>query len=320
MPAITTPFTASGAVDHDGLAANIRRLMAAGATGFVSAGCTGEFWSLTEKERSAIYKTSASTIGDKGAKIVGAAAITPAAVLEALHAAREAGCDAGLVMPPYFAHLTDREIIRHYELVAADAPLPIMLYNIPGNAGNALTPDIVDVLADLDPVVAIKESSGDWINFHKTLNIASDRIKVFCGPSSTIGVPAMLAGCDGLVDCFPNVWTGCIDMWSLFKDGQIETAWDYQARAQALTDLFVSGGRTLYPATKAAMDHLGYPGGGTPRAPLQPLEGTPLQELLQGLERILGRKSSRGLSRTTTLELEGSTTQWTSVSKDAPQS
>lgn len=292
MPAITTPFTASGEVDHDGLAANIRRLMAAGSTGVIAAGCTGEFWSLTETERNAVYKTASTTVGDKGTKIVGAAAITPTGVIEALHAAKEAGCDAGLVLPPYFAHLTDREVIRHYEAVAAKAPLPIMLYNIPGNAGNALTPEIVDVLADLDMVVAIKESSGDWINFQKTLNIARDRIKVFCGPSSTIGVPAMLAGCDGLIDCFPNVWTGCIDMWSLFQSGKIDTAWDYQARAQALTDLFVSGGRTLYPATKAAMDHLGFPGGGAPRAPLQPLEGAALHDLVQGLDRILDRKTT----------------------------
>ena len=292
MPAITTPFMPSGEIDHQALADNIRRLMGAGSTGVIAAGCTGEFWSLSEAERSAIYKTTAETVGSKGTKIVGAAAITPDGVIEALHAAKEAGCDAGLVLPPYFAHLTEREVIRHYETVAAKAPLPVMLYNIPGNAGNALTPEVVDVLADLDPVVAIKESSGDWLNFLKTLNIAQDRIRVFCGPSSTIGVPAILAGCDGLIDCFPNVWTGCIDMWSLVHSGKIETAWEYQARAQALTDLFVSGDRTLYPSTKAAMDHLGFPGGGAPRAPLQPVEGASLKELLQALDRILDRKVS----------------------------
>lgn len=292
MPAITTPFTAAGAVDHDALAQNIRRLMQAGATGVVAAGCTGEFWSLSEAERAAIYRTTAETIGDKGTKIVGCAAITPDAVIEALQTAHDAGCDAGLVLPPYFAHLTESEVIRHYEAINAKSPLPIMLYNIPGNAGNALTPGIVDRLADLDKVVAIKESSGEWLNFHQTLQVARDRIKVFCGPSSTIGMPAMLAGCDGLIDCFPNVWTGCIDMWSLFQAGRHDEVWAHQQRAQALTDLFVSGGRTLYPATKAAMDHLGLPGGGAPRAPLQPLEGAALDELLQGLDQILRRKDT----------------------------
>ena len=56
-----------------------------------------------------------------------------------------------------------------------------------------------------------------------------------------------------------------------------------QALGRKLTDLFTSGGRTLYPATKAAMDMLGFPGGGKPRAPLRKLEG----EALVGLERGL---------------------------------
>ena len=287
MPAITTPFTASGEVDHPAMARNIARLMKAGATGVVAAGCTGEFWTLTDREREAVYRTTVETIGDRGTKIVGCAAITPGAVIEALHAAKEAGCDGGLVLPPYFAHLTQGEVIAHFEAIAAEAPLPVVLYNIPGNAGNALTPEIVDVLADLDPVVAIKESSGDWLNFHRTLEVASGRIRVFCGPSSTIGVPAMLAGCDGLIDCFPNVWIGCIDLWSLVRSGQMEEAWAAQARGRALTDLFTSGGRSLYPATKAAMDHLGLPGGGAPRAPLAPLTGAPLRGLLDGLDAIL---------------------------------
>lgn len=287
MPAVTTPFAPDGSVNHDGLAANIDRLMKAGATGVVAAGCTGEFWSLGETERNEIYRTARRAVGPNGTAIVGAAAITPGAVIEALHAAKEANCDAGLVMPPYFAHLNDGEIIGHFETIAAKAPLPVVLYNIPGNAGNALTPAIVNRLADLDPVVAIKESSGDWLNFQETLSIARDRILVFCGPSSTIGVPSILAGCDGLIDCFPNVWERCLDLWTLTKDGRLDEAWMVQRRAQQLTRLFVSEGRTLYPSTKAAMDHLGFPGGGAPRPPLAALEGGQLAGLLAGLDSIL---------------------------------
>jgi 4-hydroxy-tetrahydrodipicolinate synthase len=289
MPAITTPFGPDGAIDHEALSQNIARLMAAGATGVVSAGCTGEFWALSASEKAAIYETTARTLGASGTKIVGCAAITPAEVVEMLHAAKEAGCDAGLVLPPFFAHLTEAEILRHYEKVAADAPLPVVLYNIPGNAGNALTPGIVDILSDLDPVVAIKESSGDWLNFQRTLDLARDRIRVFCGPSSTIGVPSILAGCDGLIDCFPNVWTGCLDLWGVTRTGDRDRAWAMQRRAQALTTLFTGGGRTLYPATKAAMDHLGFPGGGAPRPPLRRVEGAALSELREGLDRILDR-------------------------------
>ena len=169
------------------------------------------------------------------------------------------------------------------------SPLPVVLYNIPGNAGNAITPEIADRLADLEKVVAIKESSGDWGNFHRTLLTVRDRLRVFCGPSSVFGVAAVEAGADGLIDCFPNVWTqGCFDLWYVTKAGNVDKAMALQKTGIALTDLFVTGGRTLYPSTKAAMNYLGLPGGGFPRAPLLPLAGRALSELHAGLDRLLG--------------------------------
>jgi dihydrodipicolinate synthase/N-acetylneuraminate lyase len=59
-----------------------------------------------------------------------------------------------------------------------------------------------------------------------------------------------------------------------------------QALGRRLTDLFTSGGRTLYPATKAAMDMLGLPGGGKPRAPLRPLDGEARAGLKLGLTEL----------------------------------
>lgn len=288
MPAITTPFRADGSIDEAAFAANIDRLFDAGATGMVVAGCTGEFWALTFAERALIARLAVAAAGSRGPVIVGAAGIPESEVIEQIHAAKEAGADGVLVLPPYFAHLSEAEIIAHFEAVATDAVLPVVLYNIPGNAGNALTPEIVDRLADLDRVVAIKESSGDWTNFHATLNRVRDRIRVFCGPSSVFGVAATLAGADGLIDCFPNVWAkGCLDLWHATKAGRMDEAWALQRTGIAMTGLFTSGGRTLYPATKAAMTALGLPGGGVPRPPLRALTGASLAALMAGMEALL---------------------------------
>ena len=100
-------------------------------------------------------------------------------------------------------------------------------------------PFAADHLADLDMVVAIKESSGDWNNFQATLNRVKDRLRVFCGPSSIFGVPATLAGADGLIDCFPNVWApGCLDLWHKTQAGELETAWALQQTGIVLTEIF----------------------------------------------------------------------------------
>jgi 4-hydroxy-tetrahydrodipicolinate synthase len=284
MPAVTTPFDGQGRVDAAGFKANIARLIDEGATGIVACGCTGEFWSLAMDERKALYREAVTAAKGRGTVIVGTGCVGAADTIALAHAAKEAGADGILVLPPYFVKLTDDEIFAHFAAVSAASPLPIVAYNIPGNAVNAISPALASRLADLEKVVAIKESSGDWNNFYGTLLAVKDRIRVFCGPSSVFGVPAIHAGADGTVDCFPNVWRGTTELWYAARDParQVE-AERLQATSRRLTDLFVSGGRTLYPATKAAMDHLGFPGGGVPRPPLQPLKGEPLEGLKRGL-------------------------------------
>jgi dihydrodipicolinate synthase/N-acetylneuraminate lyase len=291
MPAITTPFRHDLSIDEESFAANISRLFDAGSTGMVAAGCTGEFWALKLPERERLARLTVDACKGRGPAIVGTGSIRESEVIDQIHAAKEAGADGVLVMPPYFAHLTASEIIAHFEAIDAASVLPIVLYNIPGNAGNAITPAIADRLADLDNVVAIKESSGDWTNFHGTLLRVKDRIRVFCGPSSVFGVPATLAGCDGLIDCFPNVWEGCLDIWQTTRSGRMEEAWELQRTGLAMTELFTTDDRTLYPATKAAMNFMGLPGGGIPRPPLRELVGPPLSGLKQGMDQLLARPS-----------------------------
>jgi 4-hydroxy-tetrahydrodipicolinate synthase len=287
MPAITTPFHDDGRIDEAEFAANIERLIRDGATGVVAGGCTGEFWALSHDERKRLYQVSKEAVAGKGTLIVGTGAVTVDEAVALSRHAEKVGCDGALILPPYFVKLTDDEIYAHYRDVTGAIGLPVVLYNIPGNAVNALTPALVSRLADLDRVVAVKESSGDWNNYYGTALAVRDRLRVFCGPSSVFGVPAVDLGADGTIDCFPNMWSpGGLDLYFAPKGGDRAKAEQVQALGRKLTDLCTSGGRTLYPATKAAMDMLGLPGGGKPRAPLRALEGEPLAGLERGLKQL----------------------------------
>ncbi len=116
---------------------------------------------------------------EPGTVIVGVGCVGPADTIALAHEAKAAGADGVLVLPPYFVKLSDDEIFAHYKAVNEAVKLPIMVYNIPGNAVNAVTPALADRLADLDNVVAIKESSGDWNNFYATMIAVKDRLRVF---------------------------------------------------------------------------------------------------------------------------------------------
>jgi 4-hydroxy-tetrahydrodipicolinate synthase len=284
FPAMTTPFDDDDKIDEKEFAESVDRLIDAGANGFVVAGCTGEFWTLSHEERARYYSLAVEAVAGRVTLVVGTGAVTVDETVKLTNMAYKAGADGVLILPPYFVKLTDDEIFAHYRDVVSQTRVPILLYNIPGNAVNALSPALVRRLADLDTIVAIKESSGDWNNFYATLITVADKLRVFCGPSSIFGAPAVELGAEGFIDCFPNVWTdGGRPLYEAAKNGDRKRAAELQRTGRQLTDLFTSDGRTLYPATKAAMDLLGFPGGGRPRPPLRSTEGKQLEGLRNGL-------------------------------------
>ena len=286
IPALVTPFDAHGAIDRQAFIDNVDRQFKAGASGILVGGCTGEFWSLSSEERTDCFELACEAVAGRGTVLAGTGAITVDETVRLTNAAQKAGCDGALILPPYFIRLSDDEIYEHFRSVDEKTSLPIILYNIPGNALNALTPALASRLADLDGVVGIKESSGDWNNFHATLIRVRERIRVFCGPSSIFGMEALNAGADGLIDCFPNVWLpGAYELFDATVHRRDEQARALQATGRRLTELFTSNGRSLYPSTKAAMTILGYRAG-DPRPPLLPLQGAAIDELRAGLKSL----------------------------------
>lgn len=283
MPAVVTPFDDQGAIDERAFQANLELMVEKGATGFVVGGCTGEFWAMSKAERTRIVELAARSVGDKATIIAGTSAIQKAEVIELTKAAQDVGAHGALILPPFFVQLTDDEIFANYETISDAVTLPIVLYNIPQVATNTITPELALRLSALDQVVAIKESAGNWNNFHKTAMAVRHELLVFCGPSSVYGVPSIGAGADGFIDCFPNVWApGGLDLYYTAVNGETDKANALQELGIKLTTLFTTEGRSLYPATKAAMEILGLPGG-KPRAPLKTLTRDQYDGLHKGL-------------------------------------
>jgi 4-hydroxy-tetrahydrodipicolinate synthase len=284
MVAVITPFDSNGNIEENEFQNNVQRMFDNRATGIIVGGCTGEFWALSYEERCRLFQLGVNAAQGRGTVIVGSGAVTVDETIELTLEAERAGADGALILPPYFVRLTEDQIFHHFEKICASTQIPIMLYNIPGNAVNKITPTLAARLTTLNQVVAIKESSGDWNNFYATLIAVKNDIRVFCGPASLFGAPAISSGADGTIDCFPNVWApGGMDLYYSVIEGRIQESQILKIIGQKLTDLFTSGGRTLYPATKAAMDLMSFYGG-PPRSPLMPLNETALKGLENGLK------------------------------------
>ena len=286
MPALVTPFDSRGNVDEAAFKRNVELNIGYGMTGLVVAGCTGEFWALTIEERMRLFELCMEQAGGRVPVIAGTGAIETRHVIALSEHARSIGCSGVMVLPPYFVRPGIEDIIAHYEAVSDAVDIPIMLYNIPSSAVNDLTPALVSRLAEIENVVGIKESSGDWNAFYETLVTCGDRIHVFLGPTTLFGAPAFLMGCNGYIDTLPNLWGAeSVAFFDAGAAGDRPRVGALQRKALALRAMVDGDGRNMYCSVKAGMNMLGLPGG-YPRAPLRPLGEphlTEIRDTLKGL-------------------------------------
>jgi 4-hydroxy-tetrahydrodipicolinate synthase len=284
--AAVTPFTSAGELDTRGFSDNIARLVDEGADGIVVSGCTGESWALTADERVRLFKLAVDTVGSRVPVIAGTGGIVTQSVIELSQRARDVGAAGIMVLPPYYCMAGRRDIIAHYKAISDAVHHPILLYNVPRRVGFNLTPDVLEEMVAIEWVVAIKESSADFIQFEATVERVGERISVFTGRSAERGVPAVLMGAKGWVSSVESQVIGreAIQMYDLCKAGNIERAREIQLRTLALDQAIHHIG--TFPANlKAAMNLVGR-GGGYPRPPILPLSGDEFDRVRDVLERF----------------------------------
>jgi 4-hydroxy-tetrahydrodipicolinate synthase len=158
LPALITPFTEDGgAIDTAALAANVERLIGAGAGGLVPGGSTGEFTTLANAERRQLIEATVEAAAGRVPVVAGTGALSTRETVELSAHAERAGAAAVMVVPPFYDTLSWHELRAHYTAVAGAIAIPIMYYNLPGATGVMLT---AEQLREL-PVTCLKDTGGD---------------------------------------------------------------------------------------------------------------------------------------------------------------
>ncbi len=294
--AVVTPFTASGEIDEAKFVANLELLISEGIHGLVVSGCTGESWALEPDERLRLFKLAVKMANKKVTVVAGTGGISTKKVAELSIAAKGAGCDGVMILPPYYAIPSLREVHEHYRYISDQAKVPIMLYNIPRRTGVNMTPEFYDELVKLEWVVAIKESSKEFVQLQDVIGHVGDKVTVLAGHSAERGVPAVVMGCKGYVSSMETQIMGreAISMFDLTKAGKLEEAKKIQARTHALDAALRSAVGTFPANTKTAMNLLGRPGGHVrpPLLDLTPAETERCAEVLRGLGLLKGARAA----------------------------
>ena len=160
IPALVTPFR-NGEVDFDCLAQLIEWQIAEGSSGLVICGTTGECPTLSYEEQYQVVSFSVTQANKRIPIIAGASSNSTREALHLTDCAEKAGADGVLHATGYYNKPSQAQVIEHYKAIDACTSLPIIVYNIPSRAGIEFSVDTIAVLAQLEQVVGIKDSTGN---------------------------------------------------------------------------------------------------------------------------------------------------------------
>lgn len=212
-----TPFHEDERVDYDALAQQINRLIINGAHVVVVCGGVGEYVSLTLDEYRECIDVAADAAGGRVPLLAGIGHSTRIACDLAEFAATKSV--SGLMINPlYFIEPPDEGLIRHYQSMASASRLGMMIFS---TKGQVYGPDLIERLAEIDEIVALKDEWGDLKLFVETRERLGDRLTWINGMAETLTVPYFAAGAQaftsGIVNFAPNV---VLDVWRLASTGK----------------------------------------------------------------------------------------------------
>lgn len=148
-----TPFDAGGELAEDVLAEHIRQGMAHGPGGVFAACGTGEFSALSEDEHARVVRVAMDVVAGRVPVFAGAGGPLGAALNQA-RAARAAGADGLLLMPPYLSQ--GPGFAEYVRTIAAE--LPVIIYQ---RGSVVLEPEQAVELAGIPGVIGLKDGLGD---------------------------------------------------------------------------------------------------------------------------------------------------------------
>ncbi len=162
IPALVTPFDADGAFVERAYRNLIEWQIAEGSSALVPCGTTGEAATLTFDEQFAIVRICVEQAKGRVPVIAGAGSNDTRVAAANMRAAKEAGADAALMVPPYYNRPSQEGIFRHFEALAKDAPLPIVLYNVPARTVTDIQAETLIRIVQTFPkvFVAVKDATG----------------------------------------------------------------------------------------------------------------------------------------------------------------
>src|SRR5512140_439488 len=203
--ALVTPFR-DGDIDVSAFEQLIETQIAAGITGIVAIGTTGESPTLSHEEREQVIRVAVAKASKRCLVFAGTGSNSTQHAIADTKLAEKLGVDAALLVGPYYNKPSQEGLFRHFKAIADATSLPIMLYNIPGRCGVDIASDTVTRLAkECRNIVTIKEASGSVERVSELRARLPESFAVLSGDDS-LTLPFMSVGAVGVVSVASNLF------------------------------------------------------------------------------------------------------------------
>lgn len=250
--AMITPFKDNGEVDYDALKGLIEFQIANKTNYFVVMGTTSEYITLDKEERQKVLLFFIKQNNSRLPIVLGIGGSCTNEVIEELKSTNLSGIDAILSVTPYYNKPTQEGLYQHYKAVAANSPLPIILYNVPGRTGvNMCAETTLRIQKEFKNVVAIKEASGIIGQIDYILRDKRDDFMVISGEDNLAYIMTIMGG-SGVISVSSNAFPK--EMSELIQsalDGDVEKCRKGQKSLLEITDLIFAEGNPA--GVKAAL-------------------------------------------------------------------
>ena len=272
IPPVVTPFTDDGKFNEKAFRKIVSHLIECGVHGIFPLGTTGEFYAFDTDEIRCIFEATKDEVRGRVPIYAGASHITTRGVIERVHIAEDVGFDAVSVLTPMFVSQTQDELYEYYKTIAENTKLPVIMYNNKPKTNVTIEPHTVSRLAEIDNIIGIKDSTGDFTNSAEYLRLTkdNDKFSVLIGRDTLI-YAGLCSGAAGSIASCANVAPRLVaDIYDKFKAGDFKGSLDAQF---ALNPLRIACNMGTFPEViKEGLELEGY-NAGKCLPPIRPLSG-----------------------------------------------
>lgn len=252
--ALITPFK-DGKIDYVSMGKIIENQIKEKVDAIVVCGTTGEASTLSNKEKIQLVKFAVDLVDGRLPVIAGSGTNNTAAALELSKEMQETGANGLLIVTPYYNKCTEKGLIAHYEKIADNVGIPIIMYSVPSRTGVNIKPSAVNLLSKHPNIIGIKEASGNISQICEIASYVSDEFDLISGNDDQT-IPIMSLGGIGCISTVSNIIPGRFTkMIHNYLDGKYIEAGREQVVLKPLIDSLFE---EVNPGpVKAAMNMLG---------------------------------------------------------------